>query len=253
MTMLAVERIKLFSTRSPWWCAAITLAITLGFAALMAGTVDDTALVSVGMAEFGYTFGQSVVMVLAALAVTTEYRFHTIKTTFLAHPHRGGALAAKTTVVAAVALVLGELAGFGSWALANLLRPEADLALNTTAEWINVAGIGPVYAFAAVLAVAVGLLVRHSAGAIALLMIYSLAGESLIRLIPNVGEDIYQWLPFNVAHKFVTGDGASRTVDRAGPPLSTSELSQPWALAYFAAITLVVLAIAIVTTNRRDA
>lgn len=253
MTMLAVERIKLFSTRSPWWCSLITLVVTMGFAALIVGTVEDTSFVSVGMAEFGYTFGLSVVMVLAALTVTTEYRFNTIKTTFLAHPHRGSALVAKTAVVAVLALVLGELAAFGSWALAMLLRPAADLGLNTTAEWVNVAGVGPVYALAAVLAVAVGLLVRHSAGAIALLLIYSLAVESLVQLIPNVGDDIYRWMPFNVAHKFVTGDGASRTVQQAGPPLSTSELSQPWALAYFAAIAIGLLAIAIVTTKRRDA
>ena len=253
MTMLAVERIKLFSTRSPWWCSLITLVVTMGFAALIVGTAEDNSFVSVGAAEFGYSFGLAVVMVLAALSVTTEYRFNTIKTTFLAHPHRGSALAAKTTVVAALALVLGELAAFGSWALAMLMRPEADLALNTTAEWINVAGIGPVYALAAVLAIAVGLLVRHSAGAVALLMIYSLAVESLVRLIPNVGDDVYQWMPFNVAHKWVAGDGSTRTMERAGPPLSTSELSQPWALAYFAAIAIGLLIIAIVTTKRRDA
>lgn len=253
MTMLAVERIKLFSTRSPWWCSLITLVVTMGFAAIIVGTVDDTSFVSVGVAEFGYTFGLSVVMVLAALAVTTEYRFNTIKTTFLAHPHRASALVAKTTVVAVLALVLGELAAFGSWALAMIMRPAADLALNTSAEWINVAGIGPVYALAAVLAVAVGLLVRHSAGAIALLMIYSLAVEGLVRLIPNIGDDIYQWLPFNVVHKFVTGDGGARAMPQAGPPLSTSELSQPWALAYFAAIAVGLLIIAIVTTKRRDA
>ena len=253
MTMLAVERIKLFSTRSPWWCSLIALVLSIGFAAIMFGVIEDASTLSVATAEFGYGFGLAVVMVLAALAVTTEYRFNTIKTTFLAYPHRGSALVAKTTVVALLALLLGELAGFGSWALAMVMRPEADLALNTGAEWINVAGIGPIYALAAVLAVAVGLLVRHSAGAIALLMIYSQALEGLIQLIPNIGDDIYQWLPFNVANKFITGDGASRGAERAGPPLSTSELSQPWALAYFAAIAIALLAIAIAVTKKRDA
>src|SRR5699024_2467376 len=39
MTLLAVERIKLFSTRSPYWCLGIILAVALLFALLM-GLVD---------------------------------------------------------------------------------------------------------------------------------------------------------------------------------------------------------------------
>lgn len=255
MTLLAVERIKLFTTRSPWWCALITLVITIGFTALLVGNADPAFPATVASTQFGYSFGLAVIMVLAALAVTTEYRFGTIRTTFQAVPHRGSVLLAKTTVVAILALVIGEIAAFGSWALSTVLKPEFDLTLNTTAEWINVAGVGPIYALAAVVAVAVGLLVRHSAGAISLLLIYNLAVENLVRLIPGVGEDIYDWLPFNTANKFLTGDGASnagRNAD-AGAQLSTSTLSPGWALAYFAGFALTLLAIAIGTTKKRDA
>ncbi|WP_158879551.1 ABC transporter permease [Amycolatopsis anabasis] len=252
MTLLAVERIKLFTTRSPWWCALIALAVTIGFAALITGTADSGAG-TVASTQFGYQFGLPVIMVLAALAVTTEYRFNTIRTTFQAVPNRAAALLAKTGVVAALALVIGELSAFGSWGIANVIKPNADFALNSAAEWINVAGVGVVYALAAVIAIAVGVLVRHSAGAIALLMIYTLAVESLVRLIPSVGDDIYNWLPFNVANKFLTGDGAARGAEMDGPPLSTSTLSPAWALAYFAGFALVMLAIAIGVAKKRDA
>jgi ABC-2 type transport system permease protein len=254
MTLLAVERIKLFTTRSPWWCALLTLVITIGFSALItAPTSDDAA--SVSSAEFGYTFGLAVIMVLAALAVTTEYRFSTIRTTFQAIPHRGSALAAKATVVALLAFVIGEVAGFGSWALAYAIKPGSDLALNSGADWINVAGVGLIYALAAVIAVSVGILLRHSAGAISLLLIYNLAVENLIQLIPKVGMEIHKWMPFNVAHKFLTGDGASNGArgGNAGPPLSDSPLSPGWALAYFAAFALVMLGIAITVAKKRDA
>ena len=81
-----------------------------------------------------------------------------------------------------------------------------------------VAGVGLVYALAAVIAVAVGLLIRHSAGAVSLLLIYSLLVESLVALIPNVGDDIQKWMPFYVADKFLTGDpDADRPADRRGP------------------------------------
>ncbi|WP_037307435.1 ABC transporter permease [Amycolatopsis orientalis] len=249
MTLLAVERIKLFTTRSPWWCALITLAVVIGFAAIIAGNAPAGELTDVSLTQFGYKSGMAVIMVLAALSVTTEYRFGTIRTTFQAVPNRTSALLAKTGVVALLSLVIGEIAAFGAWGLAAVMRSE-DLALNTTGEWISVAGVGVVFALASVIAVAVGILIRHSAGAISLLLIYNLAVENLVQLIPKLGQDIHKWMPFNVADKFVRGSG---TGQMDGPPLSDSVLSQGGALAYFAGFALVLLIISLVVANKRDA
>ncbi|WP_206784326.1 ABC transporter permease [Amycolatopsis sp. MtRt-6] len=250
MNLLAVERIKLFSTRSPWWCALITLALAIGFAAIFAGASPADEPVTVAATQFGGSqFGIAVVMVLAALAVTTEYRFNTIRTTFQAVPHRSPALVAKAIVVAVVALVIGEIAAFGALGLSMLMRPNDGIGLHTTQDWMNVAGLGPVFAVAAVLAVALGILVRHSAGAIALLLIYYLAVEELVQLIPKVGRHIHEWLPFNVANKFLRGSAAGGD----GPPPSDSPLSPGWALAYFAGIAIVFLLIALGVAKKRDA
>src|SRR5699024_8721205 len=46
--------------------------------------------------------GLMVVMIMAALAITTEYRFSTIRSSFLAAPGRFGLLGAKAVVVSAV-------------------------------------------------------------------------------------------------------------------------------------------------------
>ncbi|EIF01149.1 ABC transporter permease [Saccharomonospora glauca] len=254
MTLLAVERIKLLSTRSPWWCAVASILLVGSFTALVVGSATDDFPVTVAVTQYGYQLGLAVILVLGALAVTTEYRFNTIRTTFQAVPNRTAVLVAKTVVVAVLALLIGELTAFSSWGLSLLLAPEYDLALDSTADFVNVAGVGVVFAVAAVIAVAVGLLVRHSAGAISLLMIYTLAAESMVRLIPEIGDDIYEWLPFNVAHKFLTGDGESNSGGSVmGMPLSTSPLSPGWALAYFAGFAVVLLAVAIMTTNKRDA
>ncbi|WP_020674340.1 ABC transporter permease [Amycolatopsis nigrescens] len=259
MTLLAMERIKLFSTRSPWWCALVMVLVTVAFGTLMTlGAVDNGRPPTVAGTQAGYNFGLPVVMVLAALAVTTEYRFGTIRTTFQAVPGRTGALAAKTVVVALLALVLGELAAFGSWAVGILLVPAAErpgLALDSSADWVNVAGVGVVAAFAAVIAVAVGVLIRHSAGALVLLLMYSLLGEDLIGEIPGAGPAIVKWLPFTVADRFLTGDGASNAGQDGGfgPVLSATPLSQAGALAYFAAFALLLLGAAITVANKRDA
>jgi ABC-2 type transport system permease protein len=249
MNLLAVERIKLFSTRSPWWCALITLALAIGFAAIIASATSADSPLSVSATLYGGTqFGIAVVMVLAALAVTTEYRFNTIRTTFQAVPHRSPALVAKAIVVALVALVIGEVAAFGALGLGMVMRPNDGLGLHSTQDWLNVAGLGPIFAISAVLAVALGILIRHSAGAIALLLIYYLAVEELVQIIPKVGRHIHEWMPFNVANKFLRG-GAQ--VD--GPPPSDSPLSPGWALAYFAGIAIVLLLVALGVAKKRDA
>ncbi|MQA60934.1 MAG: hypothetical protein GEU86_05460 [Actinophytocola sp.] len=251
MTLLAVERIKLFTTRSPWWCAAVTLAIVIGFAALITGTADFQ--VSVASTQSGYGFGLAVIMVLAALSITTEYRFGTIRTTFQAVPNRTSALLAKTTVVALLALVIGEAAAFGALGLSAVMDSGANLALSSAADWRQVAGVGVVYALTAVMAVAVGIMIRHSAGAISLLLIYSMLVESLIPLIPAVGEDIHRWMPFNVVEKFLSGDGSARGAAAEGPPLSTSTLSPTLALVYFAGVAALLLTVSLVVAKKRDA
>jgi ABC-2 type transport system permease protein len=255
MTLLSVERIKFFSTRSPWWCMALALGLVIGFGALLAGTSNEIEFVNVPSTQFGFSFGLAVILVLAALAITTEYRFNTIRTTFLAVPNRTSALLAKTTVVALVSGVVGEVAAFGAWGMAKLIQPNADLAINSAADWRNVAGTGLVTALAAVVAIAVGTLIRHTAGAVSLLLAYSLMVEQLVRLIPTAGPKIHQWLPFNVANKFLTGDPDldPQLASAGGPGASDATLSPWWALAYFAAFAVVMLVIAIVTAKRRDA
>jgi len=253
MTLLAVERIKLFTTRSPLWCTIAALGVTIGFAALIAG-VDSDNLPTIASTQFGYGFGLVIIMVMATLAITTEYRFGTIRATFQAVPNRTSALLAKTAVVAMFAGIVGLIASFGSVAIAKLIRPSADLSISSGYEWRAVAGVGLVFAVAAVIAVAVGTMVRHSAGAVSLILVWSQLVESLVVLIPNVGDDIQKWLPFYVANKFLTGDPDPTT--RAitdGPPPSDAVLS-PWgAIAYFVGVAAVLLVIATVTANKRDA
>jgi len=253
MTLLAVERIKLFTTRSPLWCTLAAIAVVVGFAALIAG-VDSKNVATIASTQFGANFGLMIVMVMAALAITTEYRFGTIRATFQAIPNRTATLLAKTTVVALFAGVIGEVVAFASVGIAKLIQSNADLSINTAYEWRAVAGLGLVYALAAVIAVAVGTLIRHSAGAVSILLIYVLLVESLVALIPNVGDDIQKWMPFQMAGMFLTGDPdlTSRPVSEGRPP-TIAGLSPWWALLYFAGFAIVMLGVAITAANKRDA
>ncbi|MGH3438778.1 MAG: hypothetical protein ACRDRN_20205 [Sciscionella sp.] len=252
MTLLAVERIKLFTTRSPWWCMLLTVALTVGFAVLFAVNANVQAPPGVEMTQIGYQFGLVVIMVMAALAVTTEYRTGTIRATFQAIPNRVAALLAKTVVVALVAGVVGEVTAWASWGVAKLIKPELVSTVTTEQQWRNVAGVGLLYLVGAVIAVAVGILLRHTAGAVAVLLIYVLLVESLVQLIPKIGVDIYKWMPFNVGGNFLTGGLPARN---GGPPglSSTSTLGPWWSLLYFVGFAVVLLVAALVSATKRDA
>ncbi|WP_127782938.1 hypothetical protein [Rhodococcus sp. X156] len=248
MSLLQVERIKLTSTRSPWWCAAIAALISFGFALLFALTyrgdvpqdVPDYDLTLVLTGASG--MGMYVIMIMAALSITTEYRFGVIRTTFQAAPRRWQVLAAKAGFLGVIGLVLGEIFAFGSVALARLLNSTA-LPVSSEEDWRLVAGTGVIYGLSAVLAVAVGALLRQSAGAIALLLLWPLLVEGLVTLIPKVGDDIGEWMPFANANHFLT-DGFV-TGDY---PLS------PWgSLVYFVLFVAVVFAAAVAVVSRRDA
>ncbi|SDF55293.1 ABC-2 type transport system permease protein [Lentzea fradiae] len=249
MTLLAVERIKLFSTRSPYWCSALALALGVGITAIFAAASDGP--IPLGLTQIGS--GQlaiAVVLVMAALAVTTEYRFQTIRATFLAVPNRTSALVAKTVVVAFIAALLGEIVAFGSWGVAKLISPESDLAINTAAEWRHVAGIGLIYAFGAVMAVAIGILVRQSAGAIAILLVWQMLAENLIGIIPKAGVKIQAWLPFMNASHFLSMGSDSPEQGGQGVDFKLSEWGS---FGYFAGIAVALLVVALVVAKRRDA
>lgn len=249
MTLLSVERIKLFSTRSPYWCLAAIAVAALGLATLF-GLVEN------GEAALPYIFlrgvglGMSIYMVLAALSVTTEYRFGTIRNTFLAVPKRPAVLGAKTVLLALIGAVVGVVAAVAAFYLAKTLakNPPVTLELSTADDWRQVAGYGALFAVAGVIAVSVGTIIRQSAGAVAILLLWPLVLEGLFSLIPNVGEKAGPWLPFAAADRFVAPTtGISNLFQPSGGPTPIQ------GLLVFAGTGLVLWLIALVLLQKRDA
>lgn len=241
--VVAAERIKLMSTRSPWWCAALAVAGVIGLVALFVLTAPaDAEVGSIGVNNPFLQFALVLTLVMATVSVTSEYRFGTIRTTFQAVPTRATDLLAKAAVVAVAGGVVGLAAGFGGWATVWVLQAGEGVSLSTPDEWRAVAGAGLVFAAGAVLALAVGVLIRQTAGAVSLLLVWTLLLENLVALIPEVGEKIQGWMPF------VNAGNVLSAVDGGGLPLS------PWgSMAYLAAIALGMLVVATVVAQRRDA
>jgi ABC-2 type transport system permease protein len=88
LSLLDAERIKLFTTRSPWWCLVAAVVTQLAVAALVNSQIGTDGHTSVTQVESGYGLALLIVLIMAGLAVSTEYRFGTIRATFQAVPRR---------------------------------------------------------------------------------------------------------------------------------------------------------------------
>jgi ABC-2 type transport system permease protein len=236
---VAAERIKLTSVRSPWWCAGVAVLGVVGLTALMLLSRPPEARADFPAASPFLQFGLVVVLVMAAVSVTTEYRYATVRATFEAVPNRTAAMLAKAVVVAVAGALVGLVASFGCWATVWLLAAPGT-TLDTADSWRAVAGPAAVFAVGAVLALAVGILVRHTAAAVSILLVWTLLAENLLAAIPGLGDAVVGWLPFVNA--------TNVTAPSDGMPLG------PWgSLAYFAGIAAALFGVALVVVNRRDA
>lgn len=254
MSLLAVERIKLFSTRSPWWCAALIVVIGTGLAALIFSQSGTDSGDSVALTQAGLGLGSFIAMVLAAIAITSEYRFGTIRATFAAVPNRTAVLLAKTAVVAILLGFVGLVTAFAAWGVAYLIAGPM-LAIDTAAEWRSVAGQGLLYGGYAIIAVGVGLLIRHTAGAISALLVWALVVEGVVSALDyTLDLNMRRWMPFANADNFITSGDAAANGQADGFPVIVYPFGGPWgSFGYFVAIAITVLVIGIVVANRRDA
>lgn len=254
MTLLDVERIKLFSTRSPWWCMAGIVVLGLAASALFAAFAPD---VTPAASQIGTGIGAWVIMVMAALAVTTEYRFGTIRASFVATPNRFAVLASKTVVVTAVAALVGLVVALLSWAVAiPLAGDRGQLAIDSAVDWRGTVGYALVYAGYAVIAVGVGMLVRQTAAAVSILLVWALIVEQAVGSIFFFALDVnlWGWLPFSNAGNFSTAGDPTATGASQGAPLVEYPFGGPWgSLAYFFGIAVVVWVGGLLVTLRRDA
>jgi ABC-type transport system involved in multi-copper enzyme maturation permease subunit len=113
-------------------------------------------------------------IVVAAMFITAEYRRGLIRVSLTAAPRRGRLLAAKAVVIGAVGFVAGLLAATLALAVGTpLLLRAGPLAwpVSLPTEARMVAGTGALLAVAAVLALAIGTIVRRSGPAVAIVIV----------------------------------------------------------------------------------
>jgi ABC-type transport system involved in multi-copper enzyme maturation permease subunit len=154
---------------------------------------------------FGLLIGQLIIIVLGALAITSEYSTGMIRTSLTAQPRRGTVFAAKGVVFGIVALVIGLVTSFLAFFVGQLILSTQHVSTTLGHPHVlrMVIGGGLFLAVCGLLSFGIGAMLRHTAGAIAsgigLMFVLWILSQFLPG--PPSGwfgqEDIDKWIPFN--------------------------------------------------------
>lgn len=196
---LRSEWTKFRTLRSTAYTMLTVMVIGVGLGALIShGTGRRYATMSpADQAAFDPTYNslqacwilaQLAVGVLGVLVITSEYATGMMRTSATAVPRRTRLLAAKALVAGVAALAVGEVTGFGAFLAGQSLiartgAPHA--ALGDPHVLRAVAGTGLYLAVIALYGVALGPIVRSTAGAITALVATTLIVPLLVQALPD--------------------------------------------------------------------
>ncbi|CNF64654.1 putative ABC transporter membrane protein [Mycobacterium tuberculosis] len=255
--LLLSEWTKIRTVRSTLWSLILLIVLDLGFTALFVGLTmsqwdntdpGDRAQISADPVGFilgtGFFLSQLTVCVLGVLVIASEYSTGMIRASLLAVPRRLPMLWAKALVFGVVVLVLGTAVSFASFFLgAALLGDRVEVSLGDPGVLRAVVGGGLYLAMLGLFALAIGAIVRHTAGGITGVIGFVLVLAPLAMLLPgSIGDHIHAYLPSEAGTLIAKSQQAP------------DDLLSPWqGYGVFALWTAALLALAAFLLKRRDA
>lgn len=252
--LLRSEWTKFWSLRSSWIvmaCAAlfgsgIAVALAFDFANVAA---DDTAASSVDPLSaldvfFGFVLASVFIAVLGALFITGEYTTGSIRSTMSAAPRRTGVLWAKAGTFGLIVLgVYATLVSATFYATQAILSDSAygGLALSDPGVLRILWGYAATALYLGLLGLAVGAILRNSAGSISFYVGVILVLPMLMVELPwQWARDIAPYTPGNVVDTLTMSDTSSATLS----------LGESWA--WMGVWTVFSFGLAAVLLKRRD-
>lgn len=205
----------------------------------------------------GFT-GLIAVLVVATMFVTGEHRRGLIRTSLAANPRRGELLAAKAIVIGSVSFVVGAVAAGITVPIVQAVEVAKGFYLYPASAFTVVrviAGTGLLFCVAAVLAVAIGMVLRRGAGTVTAMIVglvlpYLLAVASV--LPPGPAEWLTAITPAaafaiqQTTHEFPQVSASYTPADGYFP------LSPAGGFAVLCLYAVVAMVLAAVTIRRRD-
>jgi ABC-2 type transport system permease protein len=175
--LLASEWTKFWSVRSAYWTLLVAIVTPLALSDIVAfalaqpsakrpsGPPPDALL----PAFYSLEYAVLAVCVLGVLQFSSEYSTGLIRTTFIAVPHRRAVLAAKAAITGLTTLIAGEITAFASFFIDQAVLHAHHLGVAWSHPGVPeaVAANGTLLFVCALLALALGAIIRHTAGGIA--------------------------------------------------------------------------------------
>jgi hypothetical protein len=209
--LLAAEWTKIRSVRSTVWSLVAFVVVAIGFSTLIAIVLHHNwsqpgphpALVEAQQDPTGVVFGagfglgQLAIGVLGVIVITSEYTSGAIRSSLLAVPRRLEMLTAKAIVFTVLILIVSAVTVFAVFFIStSILRSYINITLGQPGVLRATIG-GILYlALLGLFAMAIGGLIRHTAGAIATVVGLILVIPPLIALIPGtIAAHIAAYMP----------------------------------------------------------
>jgi ABC-2 type transport system permease protein len=228
--LLRAEWTKIRSVRSTVWSMLAFVVVAIGFSTLIAAVINNTwnkpgnhpnhaRLLSDPTAVIfgaGLGLGQLAIAVLGVIVITSEYSTGAIRASLLAVPHRIPMLAAKAVVWAALDLVISAITVFATFFITTaILKDHVTVTLSAPGVARAVVGAILYLVVLGLFALAIGGLIRHTAGAIAIVVGIVIVIPPLVGLIPGtVANHIHGYLPT------IAGQLVAQTSQESGDVLS---------------------------------
>jgi ABC-2 type transport system permease protein len=256
--LLAAEWTKIRSVRSTVWSLLAFVVVAIGFSALIALVISNTwnspgnhpnhvrLLTDPTSVLFGagLGLGQLAIAVLGVIVISSEYSTGAIRASLLAVPRRIPMLVAKMIVFALLDLVVSAITVFAVFFLTtSILHSHVSITLSESGVLRACVG-GILYlTVLGLFALAVGGLIRHTAGAVATVIGLILVVPPLISLIPGtIANHIHGYLPT------VAGELVAQSTQQSADVLS------PWqGFGVFCLWTVVLMAACGWLLTHRDA
>jgi ABC-2 type transport system permease protein len=214
--LMAGEWTKLRTVRSTVWSFVALIVVSIGLTVLIisvtVATWNDangknggnahTNLIADPVATIfssGLALGQLAMCVLGVMVATSEYSTGMIRSTLLASPHRLRMLAAKALAFVIPVFIVGEILGFTCFAIgATILKSHVSVSLSGPYVLRSVIGVGLYLGLLGLFAMAIGQIIRHTAGAITATIALVIVIDPLSGLLPDSwGQHVSGYLPNN--------------------------------------------------------
>jgi ABC-2 type transport system permease protein len=249
---LRSEWIKLRTIRMNYVLVIIAIAFPLTVSVLVAALTKDDSFNAQDILD-GVN-GLSVVTgmllgVIGASTITGEFGFGTIRPTFAAIPKRSVVIIAKAIITVVVAAVVETVVVLACYLISAAIATSRGRHIDIADAPNGKPAIIGLVVFAAVVAMlgyGLGLLMRSTPPAVAVLLLWPLVAEGLIGALLNAAgvEHPFKWLPYR---------NGIMLANPSADVHSAEELSRIAGGVYFFAVAAAITVIGALFTSRRDA